>query len=51
MQDEPGSELFTIQEILDVALGMMAALRVEVKGQLLTQSRRSNTCELRDGRR
>ena len=32
MQDAPGSELFTILDILDVALGMMAAISVEEKG-------------------
>ena len=36
MQDAPGSELFTILDMLDVALGMMAAISVEEKGQLLT---------------
>ena len=32
MQDAPGSELFTVLEMLDVALGMMAATSVEEKG-------------------
>ena len=32
MQDAPGSELFTILDILDVALGMMATISVEAKG-------------------
>ena len=32
MQDALGSELFTILDILDVALGMMAAISVEEKG-------------------
>ena len=32
MQDATGSELFTILEMLDVALGMMAGISVEVKG-------------------
>ena len=32
MQDAPGSELFTILDMLDVALGMMAAISVEEKG-------------------
>ena len=32
MQDAPGSELFTILDMLDVALGMMAAVSVEKKG-------------------
>ena len=37
MQDAPGSELFTILDMLDVALGMMAAISVEEeRGQLLT---------------
>ena len=33
MQDAPGSELFTILDMLDVALGMMAGISVEEKGQ------------------
>ena len=32
MQDAPGSELFTILDMLDVALGMMAAISVAEKG-------------------
>ena len=32
MQDAPDSELFTILDMLDVALGMMAAISVEEKG-------------------
>ena len=32
MHDAPGSELFTILDMLDVALGMMAAISVEEKG-------------------
>ena len=32
MQDSPGGELFTILDMLDVALGMMAAISVEEKG-------------------
>ena len=32
MQDAPGSELFAILDMLDVALGMMAAISVEEKG-------------------
>ena len=32
MQDAPGSELFTILDMLDVALGMMAAISVEGHG-------------------
>ena len=32
MQDAPGSELFTILDMLDVAFGMMAAIIVEKKG-------------------
>ena len=32
MQDAPGSELFTILNMLDVALGMMAGISVEVRG-------------------
>ena len=32
MQDAPGKELFTILDMLDVALGMMAEISVEVKG-------------------
>ena len=32
MQDSPGGELFTFLDILDVALGMMAAISVEEKG-------------------
>ena len=32
MQDAPGSELFTILDMLDVALGMMAAISVEEEG-------------------
>ena len=32
MQDAPGSELFTILDMLDVAHGMMAAISVEEKG-------------------
>ena len=32
MQDSPGGELFTIRDMLDVALGMMAAISVEEKG-------------------
>ena len=32
MQDAPGSELFTIPDMLDVDLGMMAAISVEEKG-------------------
>ena len=32
MQDAPGSELFTILDMSDVALGMMAAISVEEKG-------------------
>ena len=31
MQDAPGSELFTILDMLHVALGMMAAVSVEDK--------------------
>ena len=31
MQDAPGSELFTILDMLDVALGMMGAISVEEK--------------------
>ena len=31
-QDAPGSELFTILDMLDVALGMMAAISMEEKG-------------------
>ena len=32
VQDAPGKELFTILDMLDVALGMMAAISVEEKG-------------------
>ena len=32
MQDAPGSELFTILDMLDVTLGMMAAISVEEQG-------------------
>ena len=32
MQDAPGGELFTILDMLDVALGMMAAISAEEKG-------------------
>ena len=32
MQDAPGSELCTILNMLDVALGMMAAISVEEMG-------------------
>ena len=32
MQDSPGGELFTVLDMLDVALGMMAAISVEEKG-------------------
>ena len=32
MQDAPVNELFTILGMLDVALGMMAAINVEEKG-------------------
>ena len=32
IQDSPGGELFTILDMLDVALGMMAAISVEEKG-------------------
>ena len=32
VQDAPGSELFTILDMLDVALGMMAAISVEEHG-------------------
>ena len=32
MQDAPGGELFTMLDMLDVALGMMAAISVEQKG-------------------
>ena len=32
VQDAPGSELFTILDMSDVALGMMAAISVEEKG-------------------
>ena len=46
MQDSPGGELFTILDMLDVALGMMVAISVEEKGHLRTWSRRwSNICE------
>ena len=40
MQDAPGSELFTILDMLDVALGMMAGTVWRKRGQLLTWSRR-----------
>ena len=32
VQDAPGKELFTILDMLDIALGMMAAISVEEKG-------------------
>ena len=32
MHDAPGKELFTILDMLDIALGMMAAISVEEKG-------------------
>ena len=53
MQDAPGSELFTILDMLDVALGMVAAISVEEKEPAtnVVLRRWSNICELGDGRR
>ena len=53
MQDAPGSELFTVLNVLDVALGMMAAISEEEVIFSNTSSGRcdSTRSERRDGHR
>ena len=55
VQHAPGKELFTILDMLDIALGMMAAINVEEKGPatyaVSAVRRWSNVCERGGDRR